>query len=191
MQNLTRLYELGEDNYGFVTVADAAKVGIRPERLAEMARRGGALERKGYGLYRIRRFPYNELETYRLATLWPYPQEGVISHETALMLFDLSDVNPAKIHMVLPVGYRIRRRNVPAVYEIHHETLTAEQVTQFEGIPTVTAATAIRQCRDVGVRRDLLRQALDEGLAKGKLRRREYETLMKEFDLDPALKAVR
>jgi predicted transcriptional regulator of viral defense system len=191
MQNLERLYELGEANYGFVTVADAAEVGVRPERLAEMARRGGSLEREGYGLYRLRRFPPTELDTYRLATLWPYPEEGVLSHETALMLFELSDVNPAKIHMVLPIGYRIRRRNVPAVYEVHHATLAAEQVTQFEGIPVVTAATAIIQCRDIGVRRDLLRQALDQGLAKGKLRRREHERLMTELGFDPALKATR
>ena len=71
---------------------EARRVGVRPQRLAEMARRG-ALRREGHAVYRLEPFPAHELDSYRKATLWPYPVEGVLSHETALDLYELSDVN--------------------------------------------------------------------------------------------------
>jgi len=33
-----------------------------------------------------------------------------LSHETALDLHDLCDVNPAQIHLTVPAAYRLRRR---------------------------------------------------------------------------------
>jgi len=94
-RNFKTLYNIAEDNYGFVTVEKARQAGVRPQRLAEMARRG-ALHREGRALYRLDPFPPHELDSYRKATLWPYPVEGVLSHETALELFELSDVNPRR-----------------------------------------------------------------------------------------------
>ncbi len=38
------------------------------------------------------------------ATLWPRGAHGALSHETALDLYGLSDVNPAKIHITVPHG---------------------------------------------------------------------------------------
>jgi predicted transcriptional regulator of viral defense system len=191
VKNLTALYEIAEDNYGFVTVADAEDAGVRPQRLAELARRKTAVERCGYGLYRLTRFPHDELETYRLATLWPYPEQGVLSHDTALMLYGLGDVNPAKIHITVPQGFRIRRRKVPGIYAIHHEHLAPGQVTRFEGIPIVTAATAIAQAATDGLRRDLVRQAIEEGIDRGLVKRREYTEFMTAFAFNPAVDASR
>ena len=55
------------------------------------------------------------------AALWPgRGMRGVLSHETALDLYALSDVNPARIDITLPRAYRIRR-DVPAAYRVHHE----------------------------------------------------------------------
>ena len=135
------LYEIAEDNYGFLTVDDARRVGIRPQRLAEMARRG-SLQRQGLGLYRLDPFPAHALDSYRKATLWPYGVEGVLSHETALDLYELSDVNPAMIHITVPKRYRLRRREAPPVYRFHHEDLDALDITRHEGLPIVTPAKA-------------------------------------------------
>jgi predicted transcriptional regulator of viral defense system len=110
------LFEIAADNYGFVTVDEARRAGIRPQRLAEMAARG-ALRREGFGLYRLEPFPEQELDPYRKATLWPHGVEGVVSHETALDLHGLSDVNPAKIHVTLPrQSVSATRRTCAATY---------------------------------------------------------------------------
>ncbi len=189
-RNFKTLYEIAEDNYGFVTVEGARRAGVRPQRLAEMARRG-ALRREGRALYRLDPFPPHELDSYRKATLWPYPVEGVLSHETALELYELSDVNPAKVHVTVPSGYRIRHREVPTLYVLHHENIDARDVTRHEGLPIVTPAKAIRQCHDAHLRRDLLRQALEDAKRRGLVTRAEYNGLMRELDFDPAAAPTR
>ena len=189
-RNFKTLYDIAEDNYGFVTVEEARQAGVRPQRLAEMARRG-ALHREGRALYRLDLFPPHELDSYRKATLWPYPVEGVLSHETALELYELSDVNPAKIHVTVPNGYRIRHREVPALYVLHHEDVDARDVTRHEGLPIVTPAKAIRQCHDAHLRHDLLRQALEDARRRGLVTRAEYNGLMHELDFDPSAAPTR
>jgi predicted transcriptional regulator of viral defense system len=184
-RNFKALYEIAEDNYGFLTVDDARGVGIRPQRLAEMARRG-SLHREGLGLYRLDPFPAHALDNYRKATLWPYGVEGVLSHETALDLYELSDVNPAKIHITVPKRYRLRRREAPPAYRFHHEDLDTHDITQHKGLPIVTTAKAILQCHEAHMRRDLLRQALEQARQRGLLNRSAYAELMHEAGFDPA-----
>lgn len=179
-RNYKMLFELAEDNYGFVTAEDARRAGIRPQRLAEMARRG-ALRQEGSGVYRLQPFPTHALDAYKKATLWPYGREAVLSHDTALELYGVSDVNPAKIHLTVPKRYRVRHRQVPAVYRLHHEDLDEREVTRFEGLPIVTAAKAIRQCHEAHLRRDLLRQALEEAKEQGLVDRHEYKRLADEL----------
>ncbi|MEX0673728.1 MAG: type IV toxin-antitoxin system AbiEi family antitoxin domain-containing protein [Gaiellaceae bacterium] len=182
-RNFRTLFEIAEDNYGFVTVDQARRAGIRPQRLAEMARRG-ALRREGIGVYRLDPFPAHELDSYKKATLWPYAAQGVLSHETALELYDLSDVNPAKIHVTVPRHYRVRRREIPPLYRLHHADLDERDVTRHEGLPIVTAAKAIRQCHQGRLRHDLLRQALEEARSLGLVGRHEYTELADELRVD-------
>jgi predicted transcriptional regulator of viral defense system len=188
--NFKTLYEIAEDNYGFLTVDDARRAGIRPQRLAEMAHRG-SLRREGLGLYRLDPFPAHELDSYRKATLWPYGVEGVLSHETALDLYELGDVNPAKIHITVPKRYRLRRREPPPSYSFHHEDLDTRDITQHEGLPIVSPAKAIHQCHEAHLRRDLLRQALEYARQRGLLDRNAYAELMHELNFDPTTAPTR
>jgi predicted transcriptional regulator of viral defense system len=171
-----------------VTVKTARQAHVRPQRLVEMARRGAA-SHEGLGLYRLDPFPPHELDSYRKATLWPYPVEGILSHATALDLFELSDVNPAKIDITVPTRYRIRRRQVPPLYALHHEDLAGADVTRHEGLPIVTPATAIRQCHRAHLRRDLLRQALANARGRGLVTHAEYSELLHELELDSAVES--
>ena len=115
------------------------------------------------------------------AALWPgRGVRGVLSHETALDLYALSDVNPARIDITLPRAYRIRR-DVPAAYRIHHEDLPEGDVTVFEGIPIVTPARAIRQAHASHLGPALVGQAIDQGERNGRLTRREADELRREL----------
>ena len=180
-RNYTRLFELAEHCYGYFTAEQARDVGVQPRRLAEMAERG-TIRRVGYGVYRIEQFPVHELDTYAEATLWPRGVPGVLSHETALDLYGLSDVNPAKIHLTVPKTHRIRRLS-PQLYAIHHEDLAGGAVTRHEGLPIVTAAKAVRQCAAEHLRRDLLAQAVEEGRRTGLIGRAEHDVLVSELGL--------
>jgi predicted transcriptional regulator of viral defense system len=176
-QIYNQLAELAADNYGYVTTDEAEAADINPQRLLELARRG-QLEHRGTALYRVPLIPPTPLDPYREATLWPRGARAVISHDTALDLYELGDVNPAKIHITVPRAHRPRRQ-IPSQYRLHREDLHGDETTLYEGIPVVTAAKAIHQARQLGPA--LLRQAIDEGQRRGLLSRTEAEKLRAEI----------
>lgn len=174
-----QLADLAADQYGFVSQQDAQQLGIKPMTLVRMSEQG-TLERRGHGLYRLRYFPVSPLDSYMEATLWPRGTRGVLSHETALQLYELSDVNPSKIHLTVPREHRIRRE-IPALYRIHHETLADEDVTFHEGMPIVTPAHAIRQSHAAHLGPALIGQAIDHGVSSGRLTRKQAAQLRREM----------
>lgn len=167
--------DIAADQYGFVTTDDARDSGIDPHRLLEMARRG-QIERCGTGIYRVPLIPSTALDSYMLATLWPRRAQAVISHDSALDLYGMSDVNPVKIHITVPRAHR-PRRGIPQQYEIHREDLTPVETTSHEGIPIVTPGQAIRQAHAAHLSLDLLEQAIGDGQRQGLLARREAKEL--------------
>jgi predicted transcriptional regulator of viral defense system len=169
------LADIAADQYGFVTTADARNSGIDPHRLLEMAKRG-QLDRCGTGVYRVPLIPATSLDSYMLATLWPRKASAVISHDSALDLYGLSDVNPAKIHITVPRDHRPRRQ-IPQQYEIHREDLAPEEITSREGIPVVTPSKAIRQAHTAHLGLELLHQAIEDGQEQGLLNRQEAKEL--------------
>jgi predicted transcriptional regulator of viral defense system len=100
-----------------------------------------------------------------------------------LDLWDVSDVNPAKIHITVPRGHRPQRA-IPRAYVIHREDLDPAEVTAIEGIPVVKLARALRQCAQEQLGRDLLEQAARHGRARGLLSAQEHETLVRELALE-------
>ena len=167
------LYELAADQFGYVTVAQARDAGIHPMALVMMERRQ-TLERVSRGVYRLVQFPHGPLAEYMEATLWPVGTMGVISHQSALALYGISEVNPGKIHLTLPPGYRVRRR-VPDRMKLHHADM-GEDRTHFEGIPVTTIARTIRDCRSV-LGEDVLQTAVADAEQKGLLYRKEADAL--------------
>lgn len=164
-----------------MTPDDARELGINPMALVRMAERG-QIERRGTGLYRLPLTPASRLDPYMEATLWPRGVLGVISHETALELYELSDVHPAKIHITLPRSHRVRR-SVPSTYVLHHEDLGAAQITQHEGITIVTPVHAIRQAHAAHLGTALVGQAIDQGGDGGRLTKRQASALRRELGI--------
>ena len=161
------VFELGADNYGFVSQDQAREIGIPAQRLVVLEDRG-LLERRRHGLYRVVALPVSPLDSYVEATLWPVGVQGVLSDETALELHGLSDVSPAKVHITVPRRHRTRR-TVPVQYVIRRADLDPGDVTSYEGIPIVTAARAIRDAHASHLGPALIRQAIGDGERLGKL----------------------
>lgn len=175
-----RALELATDQHGFITFADLRELGEDPVRLRQWAQRG-SVERVGHGIYRFRQIPVTPLTPYALATLWP-AQRGVLSHDTALELHELCDINPEQIHVTIPPAHRYRpRRRGGERYVVHHEALGEEQLTWHEGLRIVTPAVAIRQGLEVGVPTHLLRQAISTARQRGLAARTELAALAKRL----------
>ena len=176
------LVELAAEQFGLITLADTRAVGYRDSSVAQMARRG-RLERVSQGVYRIPFMPGGRLGPYMEAALWPVGMRGVLSHETALELWEVSDVNPAKIHITVPRAHR-PQREVPASYLVHREDLAAADVTEIEGVPVVTLERAIRECAADHLGLDLLDQAVRNGRGRGLLTAKQVAALTSDLGLD-------
>jgi predicted transcriptional regulator of viral defense system len=168
------LMDVAVGQYGYITAEDAATVGVVADRLRKMAERG-TLERVAYGLYRMPAVAATDLDQYMEATLWPRGG-GVLSHDTALDLHALSDVNPARIHVTVREDLRIRRA-VPAAYRLHHRRLGESEVTRHEGIAIVTPARAIRDAIEAHLGAHLIHQALANSRARGAISKAEEAEL--------------
>jgi predicted transcriptional regulator of viral defense system len=180
---------MANEAHGFITPDDAREAGVAPINLVRMAERG-QLERRANGLYRFPLIPAGPLDAYMEAALWPRGVRGVISHETALELYELSDVHPRRIHITVPAAHRINRET-PAAYRIHHEDLRQRDIGNLEGIPIVTAERAIRQAAEADVGPALVAQAIDEGERNGRLTGRQAKRLRDDLGLVPGSGARR
>jgi predicted transcriptional regulator of viral defense system len=181
----SELIELANERHGFITPDVAREAGINPMNLVRMAERG-QLERRGNAIYRFSLTPPGPFDSYVEATLWPRGVEGVISHESALELYELSDVHPHRTHITVPRAHRIRRK-VPKPFRIHHEDLRPRDVSHLEGFPVVTPEHAIRQAFKTKLGPALLAQAIDHGERNGRLTLRQARGLRKEIGAVPGL----
>jgi predicted transcriptional regulator of viral defense system len=174
----TEVLELARERHGFVRTGDLREKGLDPKRLIDYSQRGLA-DHVGHGLYRIKLIPHGPWDEFMLATLWPEGR-GVLSHETALDLHGLCDVNPNHIDVTVPKPYRTHRP-VPALYRLHWRVLQMGDVGDLEGMRIVTPARAIADGIDAGLRPTLIEQALDtaerEAMITGEVAGRLHATL--------------
>jgi len=179
-----RAYEavvsLAVRQHGYVTTAQARQHGVDRHALKKMAKRGN-IERISRGLYRVPSLPYSDFSDSMEAVLWPDGETGVISHESALSLFGLSDVSPDRVHITLPTGYRIRRRQIPRRFSVHYADLEPRDVDSVEGVPVTTPERSLRDCHEAGMGARLLRQAIEEAQREGYLSPAEAEALTQEL----------
>jgi predicted transcriptional regulator of viral defense system len=94
------LYHLAEPQAGYFTARQAAKAGFSWERLTDYSKTG-RFQRLAHGIYRLARFPSSRFEDLFVAWLRCGPKSA-ISHESALAMYDLSDILPAEVHVTVP-----------------------------------------------------------------------------------------
>jgi predicted transcriptional regulator of viral defense system len=169
------IHELALDQHGVFTTAQARDLGVDPRSVAAMGRRG-RVSRLSFGVYQDLGAPITAWTEYMSACFWPYGATGVLSHETALSIMELSDVSPARIHLTIPSGHRIRRSR-PPVLVLHRADLPEEDIGSVEGVPVTRAPRTIRDCVQCHLGPGLLRQAIEDGVRSGWLTAREATSL--------------
>jgi predicted transcriptional regulator of viral defense system len=154
----TQVLDVARDQHGLVRAADLREIGLDPKRLVDYSRRGLA-DHLGYGVYRLKLIPPGPWDEFMQAALWP-DGRGVLSHETALDLHDLCDVNPNHVDITVPTDYRTHRE-IPAAYRVHRRAVADGDVGSVHGIPVVAPARAIADGIEAGLRPTLIEQAID------------------------------
>ena len=172
------LYSLAESQQGYFTSGQAVDCGYPTSSHVYHMKRGSWL-REGRGIYRLARFPASDDGQYERWALWSRNRQGVpqgvISHQTALALYDLSDLMPGRIHMTVPPGFR-RNSALPEVLILHRGKLTDGDVEVRQGYRVTRPLRAVTDLLDApAVSLGHLRQALREGLERGLIARAEME----------------
>src|SRR5690348_2828641 len=97
MTDLRNLESLALRHGGYFDRADALAHGVN-DRLLAYHTATGRFDRELSGVYRLSYAPLYMLDDYWRAWVWSN-YRGAISHESALLLYDLSDVLPSKVHL--------------------------------------------------------------------------------------------
>jgi predicted transcriptional regulator of viral defense system len=155
------LYEIAENQAGYFTASQARQVGFSWERLSSNTKTRLFL-RVARGVYRLSRFPGSAYEDLVVAWLRT-GQKAVISHESALSLYDLTDVLPSEIHVIVPETASRRRAGIRQ----HTNQLAPEEITHREGLPVTTVARTIADVSISGLAEEQVRQAIHESLQRG------------------------
>jgi len=181
---LEELLPLAEQNDGLVTASQARALGIRDSVLARLTQRG-KLERVARGVYRIPYFPADRLSQYREAVLWARashgPEQVALSHETALGVYGISDVNPSRVHLTVPRNARLRRRK-PKWIVIHRGDLPTSDVTMHEGLPVTTVAKSVLDVMEATGRLGVARQAIKDARKEGYISAAELNRLTRQLN---------
>jgi predicted transcriptional regulator of viral defense system len=162
-----QLFEAAAAQEGLFTTKQAAGAGYSSQLLLKHVR-ARRIRRVRRGIYRLVHYPFGEHEALVVAWLWS-EQAGVISHQTALSLHQLSDVLPAQVHMTLPGDWRHRRFRTPEGIVLHFADVPKSSRTWVGPVPVTTVPRTLNDCAHAALSPDLLgqgaRQALQRGLA--------------------------
>jgi len=179
-----RLYEIAESQQGFFTTKQAKAAGFAENTHPYHVQAGNWI-REHRGIYRLASFPRGERPDLMLWSLWSRNRreaaQGVYSHQTALSLYDLSDVMPAKLHMTVPKNFR-RNSEIPRVLVLHFADLPQSDIGAIHGVRATKPMRTILDLLEHGeVPLATLRQALREGQRRGLIRRNEIAEARKHF----------
>lgn len=171
MKSLSNLYLIAEAQAGYFTSRQARQAGVSKSLLWHHVRQGKVV-RVRPGVYRLKHFP--EMPHADLFVAWLVTRgKGVISHESALALYGLSDLLPAEIHLTVP---RTASRRASGV-RLHTGLLSPHEVTNREGLPVTTLPRTLRDLLRTGVSEQMVEQAVRQALERGLV---DASTLQKE-----------
>lgn len=146
---------------GYFDRGDAQAHGIS-DRLLHYHIRTGRFERAFPGVYRLAIAPLSPHDDLLQAWVWSN-YRGVISHESALALFDLSDVLPSRVRITVPRGFRRYTDH----FDIHRSDLPDEDTTLYEGLRVTTPARSIADAAAAGTGPEQIQLAVAQAIARG------------------------
>ncbi len=151
----------------------------------------GHWDRVARGLYRLHGFPmpaqWDLIELSLLSADRNGTPQVVFSHETALALHELSDINPSMLHATVPPGFRKR---LPSGVLLTHARLTEQDWEQREGYRVTTPLRTLLDIAASPQHWPFLEDAVRQALARGLVRRRQLEQAPGSTRMRARLRAV-
>ena len=176
------LRNVAAEHEGLLTAAEAEDAGVPRALVVQLAHRG-RLDRIGQGLYRFPNWPTTRLQQYHEAVLWPRAHRdleyALISHDSALELYNLTQLNPGVIHVTLPPKTRISRE-WPTWLRLHFADVAESDRAWEQGLPIVSIPRAIEDIAPTHGA-DVIHRAVSEARERRFLREDELQRLVDRF----------
>ena len=187
------LFELANTQQGLFTAKQAEEIGFVSNNHAYHVKTGKWV-REARGVYRLAVLPKSPDEQKVTYALWSQNREGVIqgvySHETALAYYEISDANPAKLHMTVPKSFR-RSSKIPKVLKLHFADLTKDMIRKSRGFFVTKPGRTISDIIQCGwIPFDIIRQAVVEAIAKGLIQRAEVEGIIAHVQVPDEMRTL-
>jgi predicted transcriptional regulator of viral defense system len=190
MSNITKsyqkLFQTVSLQDGYFTTKQAIDAGYKTNTHSYHIKTGNWI-REHRGIYRLKNYPSGERPDLMLWYLWSRNRneeaQGVYSHETALAIHDISDVNPDKLHMTVPKNFR-RNSVKPDIIELHLSTLKSNEVDYIHGVRvTKPLKTIVDIIKDENLTDDLIKQAVVEATNKGMISKDALEKIKRDYPI--------
>lgn len=157
------LWELANSQDGLFHVRDARERGISDSTLSLSRQVDRHPDFRG--VHRFNRANTSRWHTYIAAFIWSRGA-GVISHGSALEIWELSDWLPTRADMILPQRWKYRM--IPDKIRPYFADLPDTDTQWFESFRITTPRRSVDDFITLGVRLDLARQAVEQATARGR-----------------------
>jgi predicted transcriptional regulator of viral defense system len=180
-----RLTRLAARQSGYFTAAQARDLGYSYQAQRYHADRGNwvRIER---GIYRLPEWPVEEHEDLVRWFLWSR-QRAVVSHDTALSVHHLGDVNPGPIHLTVPPDFRQEAEGVV----LHWAELAQDDVVQHTGFVVTAPLRTLLDVAGSDLPTPQFLAAITDALDQGAVTRSELLAKADEFGARAALRIER
>ena len=177
---LQRLFELAAGQAGCFTAVQARELGYSARSLVHHVS-AGHVERVSRGFYRLIGVPAGSHEDVVAAWLRFASRGGVVSHDTALALYELAPSRSHEIHITLPRERRPRTAQTTAAVTLHTTTvpLRREEITSRFGVQVTAPARTVADVADLGADPSVVVEATSRALATGLLSANELRTAVR------------
>lgn len=186
---LDSLADFAENQAGFFSAIQATKRGVSHSHLAKLTS-AGHLVREHWGVYRFARWPASEHADLWRTFLWTQAKRGPVqaafSHRTALQLHDISDINPDKIDLILPLTMRRLTRPSPPAVRLHFAPLHDSDVVHIDGLPVTTIYRTLIDLILENTTRDAVMVAIENASKRKLIGPKELGKLQSLYSLDRA-----
>lgn len=166
-QDLRRaLHALAFTQAGYFTAAQALSVGYSYQAQKYHVDAGNWV-RVDRGLFRLPEWPIDSDDTFVRWTVWSEGR-GVVSHDSALAVHGLSDVDPVRVHLTVPRGFGAR----DDLIELHVDDLADDEREVRRGWQVTTPLRTLLDAAASSLPQEQIDRGVADALRRGLITRR-------------------
>ena len=180
-----RLFALAAQQGGYFTAAQAKQLGYSYQAQAHHVGAGNWI-RIDRGLFRLAEWVPDLHDDLIRWTLWSRGR-AVASHETALSVHGISELESARVHLTVPPRFSM---DDPAL-TLHRADLPDEDVVQGAGFSVTSIARSLTDVAALAADEDQLARAIQEAIEAGKVTVRQLRSRAEAIDPRAALRIER